>query len=267
MLSRSAHQQLRIPESGVYSPSNFNRQMDDTDSNHGSVSSPLSNAHYYGDDIERLCHPARFPNYQSKQQRLQTYASWIKHQSPQVMADAGLYYTYHDDSVRCFQCGIGLSGWEAEDDPYVEHARWSPQCEYIIAKKGRQFIQLVQEAVESQSMIGGHLTGQLIMEEILSMEESGERTQAHSDGNGRRGCVETDGPQAATSSSDLRSKLVEENQAYKDMTTCKICTTEPVGIVFLPCGHLVCCPQCAPALKKCPMCRKPVKGTVRVSFG
>ena len=33
--------------------------------------------------------------------------------------------------------------------------------------------------------------------------------------------------------------------------------------VFLPCGHLICCVQCAPALKDCPLCRQPIHGTVK----
>jgi hypothetical protein len=45
---------------------------------------------------------------------------------------------------------------------------------------------------------------------------------------------------------------------------CKICMDNEVSIVFLPCGHLVCCSRCAPALKNCPICRGLIKGTVNV---
>ena len=62
-----------------------------------------------------------------------------------------LYVSDCSDAVRCFQCGIGLSGWEEEDDPYVEHARWAPRCEYIIAKKGQEFVNLVAEAAAEES--------------------------------------------------------------------------------------------------------------------
>ena len=52
----------------------------------------------------------------------------------------------------------------------------------------------------------------------------------------------------------------------KDMITqltCKICFSAAVGIIFLPCGHLVCCVSCAPAMVDCPICRKTVNGTVQ----
>jgi len=38
---------------------------------------------------------------------------------------------------------------------------------------------------------------------------------------------------------------------------------EQVTIAFLPCGHLATCGQCAPAMKKCPICRKHVKGSLK----
>jgi len=36
-----------------------------------------------------------------------------------------------------------------------------------------------------------------------------------------------------------------------------------IKLAFLPCGHLVCCADCAPAMRKCPICRGYVKGTVK----
>ena len=38
---------------------------------------------------------------------------------------------------------------------------------------------------------------------------------------------------------------------------------EEVSIVLLPCGHLISCTKCAPALRQCPICRNGIKGTVR----
>ena len=39
---------------------------------------------------------------------------------------------------------------------------------------------------------------------------------------------------------------------------------EPVSIMFLPCGHLVTCAECVPAMKNCPICRALVKGRLKV---
>ncbi|XP_076113477.1 death-associated inhibitor of apoptosis 2-like isoform X1 [Mytilus galloprovincialis] len=57
--------------------------------------------------------------------------------------------------------------------------------------------------------------------------------------------------------------LEEENRNLKDQQTCKICLDEPVSIVFLPCGHMAACINCAPALRRCPICRAFIKGTVK----
>merc|ERR1712051_547495 len=59
------------------------------------------------------------------------------------------------------------------------------------------------------------------------------------------------------------SDLVSENTRLKEQRTCKICMDGEVGVVFLPCGHLCSCVNCAPALKDCPVCRRAIQGTVR----
>ena len=49
--------------------------------------------------------------------------------------------------------------------------------------------------------------------------------------------------------------LLDENSKLKHEKTCKICMDAEVGVVFLPCGHLVVCPSCAPSLKVRLKCR------------
>jgi len=67
------------------------------------------------------------------------------------------------------------------------------------------------------------------------------------------------GEEKETKNVDLES----ENARLKEQRTCKICMDAEVGVVFLPCGHLCCCVNCAPALKDCPVCRRNIQGTVR----
>lgn len=57
--------------------------------------------------------------------------------------------------------------------------------------------------------------------------------------------------------------LEEENRILKEARQCKICMDAEVGIVFLPCGHLTTCVNCAPNLEDCPVCRSAIKATVR----
>ena len=59
-------------------------------------------------------------------------------------------------------------------------------------------------------------------------------------------------------------ELEDENLEIKSERICKICQVDEVSILFLPCGHLASCAQCAPALRTCAICRQRVKGRVRV---
>lgn len=59
------------------------------------------------------------------------------------------------------------------------------------------------------------------------------------------------------------TELALENLRLKEQRLCKVCLDAEVGVVFLPCGHLVACPACASALTACPICRTAIAGTVR----
>ncbi|XP_071133384.1 uncharacterized protein [Mytilus edulis] len=61
-------------------------------------------------------------------------------------------------------------------------------------------------------------------------------------------------------------KVLEEYKEQKDKLTCTICMENSVAIAFLPCGRLVCCLDCAPAMRKCPICNELVKGTIKTFF-
>lgn len=68
-------------------------------------------------------------------------------------------------------------------------------------------------------------------------------------------------PKPEVSSSVMNTKEVDENT--NSATLCKICYAKEVGVVFLPCGHVVACVECAPSLTQCAMCRKPLEATFR----
>lgn len=49
-----------------------------------------------------------------------------------------------------------------------------------------------------------------------------------------------------------------------DLWLCKVCFTDEVTIVFLPCGHLVCCTSCGNRIVNCCICRQFIRGTVPI---
>ena len=55
------------------------------------------------------------------------------------MSQAGFYYTPTaelSDKVTCYACGVEKSGWKLNTmDPWSEHLKLKPDCQYLIIKK------------------------------------------------------------------------------------------------------------------------------------
>ena len=51
------------------------------------------------------------------------------------LAKAGFYfdpYPENPDNCVCFLCGKGIEGWEADDDPLLEHLQHASDCGWAI---------------------------------------------------------------------------------------------------------------------------------------
>ncbi|CAG9769571.1 unnamed protein product [Ceutorhynchus assimilis] len=175
-------------------------------------------------------HPDRF----SYDLRLQTFECWPKSikQTPHDLADAGFFYVGVGDQTICFHCGGGLKDWEENDSPWEEHALWFPKCSYLFLKKGPEYINDVKQKRDPRAPSAPS-----------SSETKEPKPEQLSVKNG----------EAASEKEDQRN----------EKTLCKICLNNEVGVVFLPCGHIVACVECSAALKNCAVCRKPLEATVR----
>jgi len=88
---------------------------------------------------------SRYPNYAPPQVRISSYQgrpSYLEH-TPRDLAMAGFLFAGYQDYTTCFFCGGGLRNWEPGDDPWIERARWFPQCAFVKQNKGEKFIQEV----------------------------------------------------------------------------------------------------------------------------
>uniref|UniRef100_K7DRD3 RING-type E3 ubiquitin transferase n=1 Tax=Pan troglodytes TaxID=9598 RepID=K7DRD3_PANTR len=343
--------------------------------------------------------------------RMRTFMYWPSSVpvQPEQLASAGFYYVGRNDDVKCFCCDGGLRCWESGDDPWVQHAKWFPRCEYLIRIKGQEFIRQVQasyphlleqllstsdsprdENTESSIIhfepgedhsedaimmntpvvnaavemgFSRSLVKQTVQRKILATgenyrlvndlvldllnaedeirEEERERATEEKESNDlllirknrmalfqhltcvipildslltagiineqehdvikqktqtslqARELIDTilvKGNIAATvfrnslqeadavlyehlfvqqdikyiPTEDVSDLPVEEQlRRLQEERTCKVCMDKEVSIVFIPCGHLVVCKDCAPSLRKCPICRSTIKGTVR----
>ncbi|XP_068161125.1 baculoviral IAP repeat-containing protein 7 isoform X2 [Antennarius striatus] len=177
---------------------------------------------------------AVYPEMEAEDSRLTTFHNWPSEASvqPDVLARAGFFYTGHADNVKCFFCDGGLRNWELGDDPWQEHAKWFPRCEFLIQSRGQEYISNIQDA---------HFH--------LGETVGGSPSSSSSDIGSRNG-------KSDPSPEELLRQLQEER-------TCKVCMDKLVSIVFIPCGHLVVCGDCAASLRHCPICRAVIRGSVR----
>ena len=67
----------------------------------------------------------------------------------------------------------------------------------------------------------------------------------------------------ANKSEDCSDEECLINQEVSEEKLCKICYEEQRNAVFVPCGHLCSCFDCALKLNECPLCRQPLEKIVK----
>ncbi|XP_055078934.1 baculoviral IAP repeat-containing protein 7 [Periophthalmus magnuspinnatus] len=226
---------------------------------------------------------AVYPEMDEEDTRLTTFHNWPTEASvqPDVLARAGFFYTGHGDNVKCFFCDGGLRNWEPGDDPWQEHAKWFPRCEFLIQSRGQGYISNIQDAhfhlgetVSGQNsaardpgsrndVVGGMGVSSIMLSPVAE-EEDRQRGPTSREPEVRQG----------TSSGNTRSQTANKEKVkdpspeellkqLQEERTCKVCMDKLVSIVFIPCGHLVVCGDCAASLRHCPICRAVIRGSVR----
>lgn len=146
-------------------------------------------------------------------------------QSIEELARAGFFYTGYGDATVCFQCGCGLKRWLKEDNPYIEHARYSPRCHYLKSTMGEDFIRDVERLVQRPGN-----TNALLNAARKLMRQTPE----------------------------VPDKEILEGRE------CLICMCEERQIAFQPCGHLATCINCSFKIKKCCLCRIKITSRMRI---
>ena len=60
--------------------------------------------------------------------------------------------------------------------------------------------------------------------------------------------------------------LKVKNEKLEDARLCKVCMEAEICFVFVPCGHICTCENCAinGDLKKCPMCRRKITKRMKI---
>ncbi|KAL3883678.1 hypothetical protein ACJMK2_029917 [Sinanodonta woodiana] len=244
----------------------------------------------------------RCPKYHTYHSRLSTFTKWPSDmtQTPELVAQAGFYYTGLQDVVRCFACDGGLKNWDPEDDPWIEHARWFPSCPFVQKVKGQEYVELVRRMTEEsdeeedvvvhstfqrnnpmahppdlqQLNIGNDtdkrkFTSEDIMTIILEKEDRGELLPIDGRSELTRTLSQSFRSTHSTTEVECCSltrcsvEILRQNESLKVIVTCIKCKAQSRNILFLPCKHLCLCQDCAQKCSLCPVCYKIVHEKIK----
>jgi hypothetical protein len=192
--------------------------------------------------------PPQEPRYRTYESRICTFTRWPRSNAVDArdLAAAGFTYTERTDLVRCFHCDGGLRYWERNSDPWKEHARWFPDCQYIRLIKGRSYIVSAQQGLKENT------PGAYPQRSIGSISEENE-TELPSEIR-----LRFQGPQQKASSG---------KDSYPQETVCRLCLSAEGNIALIPCGHTGFCAGCFSAMGPgCPICRVPHQKYLRIYF-
>lgn len=190
------------------------------------------------DDISPKAPPVQvipaFPHYALEEARTTTFTEWpkvMRHKVPSLV-EAGFFYTGRGDQVQCFSCGVTINDWEEDDDPWVQHAVWQPDCKFLQLLRDKEFI---------ESCVANYTEKEKTGSKRIEIERNPYDRQI-------------------SMASSLGTGDADGNNL------CKLCYLEERNTVFLPCGHVVACAKCALSVDKCPVCRLPFTDINRLYF-
>ncbi|XP_066186950.1 baculoviral IAP repeat-containing protein 7 isoform X2 [Sylvia atricapilla] len=197
-----------------------------------------------------------YPEMVAEEMRLSTFENWPQNSimHPEQLARAGFFYTGRGDVVRCFYCDGGVRSWSFGDDPWREHAKWYPECEFVLHSRGREFVSSVQETFSTTLLAPRHSWDQT--EQDSSPSQGAVQREPGTSRQETRSVQQKESDESQLSTEEQLRRLQEERM-------CKVCMDKDVSVVFVPCGHLVACEECAPNLRLCPICRAVIRGSVR----
>ncbi|XP_018568716.1 baculoviral IAP repeat-containing protein 5 [Anoplophora glabripennis] len=86
-----------------------------------------------------------------EENRRKTFKKWVFSDrdicNADKMAEAGFVFIgdkTEPDAVKCFLCNKLLDGWEATDDPWLEHLKHAPKCLFAKFQKAQGNLTLSQ---------------------------------------------------------------------------------------------------------------------------
>lgn len=223
---------------------------------------------------------------ESYQKRLETFENWKSDFPASKLARAGFIYSGEDDVVLCPFCHVEGFRWLQDDNPLEDHIQWNPYCHFFdiddshfIRRRRRGSIYFDKTTFDSRlesftdwpismaqkpndlAKAGYFYTGRgdiikcfhcgTLLKNLLPTDNV---NQLH------KALFET--CEFLQMHSELEEQ--EEEEEREKHLLCKICMSNDLSILFLPCKHLVCCKNCSITFSNCCICRKDITGFLKV---
>ena len=153
--------------------------------------------------------------------------------------------------VKCWYCNGGLQHWEAEDTPWFEHAKWFPLCEYILQKKGAEFV--CETTLQFQNLCRPEIRNPSLSETARIVQNLIENKNARN-----RSLREV---MTCIQRFSYRLHINGESDVAPNNTiSCGVCFVNKIDTLILICGHAY-CSNCVKRTPLCAFCRGPIKYT------
>lgn len=217
-------------------------------------------------DQQLIHRPPRHSNFVTAASRLRTYPSDWSNLCPIPacnLAEAGFFYSgpvksdlIHPsilhDVVTCFHCDRKVFNWSIADDPWQEHHRLNKNC-YFLELNYNPSRSSVHSASTSTANTGVSRQPCILPAEQVTQSPLEDTSQLSEE--------------LTVISSQENVKQVEKSttgSSDESNALCKVCYTNEVELLFLPCKHASCCGQCAASVTTCPLCRTRITGSIRI---
>ncbi|XP_063405365.1 uncharacterized protein LOC134688515 isoform X2 [Mytilus trossulus] len=232
----------------------------------------------------------RYPAFSNLSVRISTFRGWPGYldQAPRDMALAGFFYAGYNDNCTS---GLRIRNWDESDDPCVEHLRWFSNSSFDRQNRGQRWFETIgkKKQKEMPPKEVHSATSQPPVDRDHSVLEGEQSTPAHRDMAEDLG-ITIDRPRyPAYSNLSVRISTFqgwpgyldqaprdtalagffyaaeglhdENNQMERSCSSCFICRKKKKSIIFKPCGHILCCKDCAfqHSFKKCMQCGKKIQ--------
>ena len=129
--------------------------------------------------------------------------------------------------MKCFHCDGGLQNWEPNDVPFEEHAKYFPECSFLIITKSSAYVSRFHN---------GRITHNHTSNIIKLFKSVIDAPSSHK----KEHCSEHAGGESKNVFRQMLDKMLRRRgRCIKSDQLCKICDEKTLEIVFYPADILL----------------------------